>query len=150
MSFVLDLLQSRQRGSKGLSLDIWPVALQPSDRDNKQGFEPCTNVSVSSSCSGDVVRGDSHTASSCSGDGNGSQPQTQSSNIDLGISELAKRPSAAQRKLQSNRQAQKRFRDRQKVCLLRNLCLHVGLTAVVGSGSTCLCRKGRIPRKQSC
>ena len=118
MSFIIDLLQSRQKSSKELLLDIWPVALQPTGRDSKQGYEQCTalGASASSSRADDAVRGDSHTISSCSGEGTGSQPQAQFTNNDLGTSELAKRPSPAQRKLQSNRQAQKRFRERQKVC----------------------------------
>ena len=118
MSYILDLLQSRQKSSKELLLDIWPVALQPTGRDSKQGYEQCTALcaSVSRSRPNDVVRSDSHTTSSFSGECTGSQPQAQFPNNDLGMSELAKRPSPAQRKLHSNRQAQKRFRERQKVC----------------------------------
>lgn len=152
MSFALDLLQSEQRSSKLLH-GIWPVALQPTS-ECKQGYEQPTDLgaSISSSCPSDqvAVRSGSHTASSCSGDGTGSHPQTPAPNSDLATSELAKRPSAAQRKLQSNRQAQKRFRERQKVCLFTEYPLAYWSYNGCWQRQQTLCRKGRILRKQSC
>lgn len=116
MSLILDLLQSRQRSSQDLKLDAWPIACGPTDRDIKQVYTQHTDLGTSASrtCLDNFASGDSHTASSCNGGGTGSQAQARSPSSDL--SEPAKRPSAAQRKLHSNRQAQKRFRERQKVC----------------------------------
>ena len=151
MSFILDLLQSTQSSSHDLLLDSWPVELQPTRRDSKQGYEQCTDLgaSVSKTRPVDVVKDDSQTSSTCNGDVTGVQSQTQSPNNDLGTSGPAQRPSAAQRKLQSNRQAQKRFRERQKVFfskhILRSSWSHDSFWQ-----RQCLCRKGRIQRKQSC
>lgn len=148
MSLILDLLQSRQRSSQDLKLDAWPVACKPPERDIKQGYEQYTDLctSVSRTCPGDLASADSHTASSWNGDGTGSQAQARSPNSDL--SEPAKRPSAAQRKLHSNRQAQKRFRERQKVCFPERSVRPS--TSAVDIGNVPLYRKGRILRKQSC
>ena len=117
MSFVVDLLQSGQRSSQELELDSWPIAFQPSERDIVQGYEQYMDLgaSISDSCPADFAKGDLHTASSLSSDRGVSEAQTRSRSNDLGVCEPAKRLSAAERKLQSNRQAQKRFRQRQKV-----------------------------------
>lgn len=132
MSFVVDLLQSGQRSSQELELDSWPVAFQPSERDIEQSYERYMELgaSISGSCPADFAKGDLHTASSLSSDRGVSEAQTRSRSNDLGMSEPAKRLSAAERKLQSNRQAQKRFRQRQKVCLWLNvLCENHSLLA---------------------
>ena len=146
MSLILDLLQSRQRSSQDLKLDAWPVACRPKERDIKQSYEQYTDLctSVSRTCPGSLASGDSHTASSCNGDGTGSQARSPNSDL----SEPAKRLSAAQRKLHSNRQAQKRFRERQKVCLREKSVRP--FTSAVDVGNVPLYRKDRILRKQSC
>ena len=117
MSFVVDLLQSGQRSSQELELDAWPAAFQPSTRDIEQGYEQYVDMSasISGSCPADFAKSELQSSSSHSSPGGPAQPQTRSRSNDLGKSEPAKRLSAAERKLQSNRQAQKRFRQKQKV-----------------------------------
>ena len=96
----------------------------------KRGHERSMDLAASASgnCPDDFVKRDSQTGSSCNSDG--SQAQALSSSIDLGMSEAAKRLSDAERKRQSNPQAQKRVRQRQKVSSTRPL-YPSGLTHVV-------------------
>ncbi len=118
MSFVMDLLQSdRKVAEEELELNSWPLPFPPTERDIEEGYEQYMDLacSVSGSCPADFAKGELHPAVSLDSQPSGLEAQARSRSNDLGMSEPAnKRVSAAERKLQSNRQAQKRFRQRQK------------------------------------
>ena len=117
MAFVMDLIQSGNKGPQEEDFGAWPVALQPSTRDLEQSYEQYMDLacSASGSCPADFAKGTLHPAPSLDSIPSALGPQVRSRSNDLGLSEPAKRLNAAERKLHSNRQAQKRFRQRQKV-----------------------------------
>lgn len=143
MSFVMDLVQSSRNAPEDLEFNSWPASFQPSEHDKDNNYEQYMDLacSVSGSCPADFAKGELNTAFSLDSEPSGQEAARSRSN-DLGMSEPSnKRLSAAERKLQSNRQAQKRFRQRQKVrlsvrCMRARICyeLHVArsswLTAV--------------------
>ena len=120
MSFVMDLVQSSRNGPEDFDFNSWPASFQPSEHDIDKNYEQYMDVacSVSGSCPADFAKGDSNPDLSLDSEPSGLEAARSRSN-DLGMSEPSnKRLSAAERKLQSNRQAQKRFRQRQKVSLI--------------------------------
>ncbi|DBA97104.1 TPA: hypothetical protein ACH3X1_014875 [Trebouxia sp. C0004] len=116
MSFVMDLVQSSRNGPGDFDFHNWPASFQPSEHAIDKNYEQYMDLacSVSGSCPADYARGDLNPDLSPHSEPSGLEAARSRSN-DLGMSEPSiKRLSAAERKLQSNRQAQKRFRQRQK------------------------------------
>lgn len=122
MSFVMELAQSSRQfhGPENFDFDSWPASCQPSEHDMDKTYEQYMDLacSVSGSCPADFAKGENPDLSLDS-EPSGLEAAARSRSHDLGMSEPSnKRLSAAERKLQSNRQAQKRFRQRQKVSLI--------------------------------
>ena len=117
MSFVMNLMQSSSKNADELELSAWPALFQPTHRDVEEGYEQYMELacSASGSCPADYAKGQVDPALSLDSEPSGLEAAPRSRSFDLGMSEPAKKLNAAERKLQSNRQAQKRFRQRQKV-----------------------------------
>ncbi|KAL0055380.1 hypothetical protein WJX82_011516 [Trebouxia sp. C0006] len=115
----MDLVQSSRNGPEDFDFDSWPASCQPSEHDIDKNYEQYMDLacsgSVSGSCPADFAKGDLNPDLSLDSEPSGLEAAARSRSNDLGTSEPSnKRLSAAERKLQSNRQAQKRFRQRQK------------------------------------
>ena len=128
MSFVMDLVQSSRNGPEDFDFDSWPASCQPSEHDIDKNYEQYMDLawsgSVSGSCPADFAKGDLNPDLSLDSEPSGLEAAARSRSNDLGTSEPSnKRLSAAERKLQSNRQAQKRFRQRQKVSVFVDVCV---------------------------
>ena len=117
MSFAMDLIPSGHRDSHDLELGAWPATFQPSAKELEQGYEQYMDLacSASGSCPADFAKGELQPAPSLDSIPSALGAQLRSRSNELSTSEPSKRLNAAERKLHSNRQAQKRFRQRQKV-----------------------------------
>ena len=119
MSFVMDLVQSSRNGPENFDFDSWPASCQPSEHDIDKNYEQYMDLacSVSGSCPADFAKGELNPDLSLDSEPSGLEAaaRSRSNDLDMSAEPSNKRLSAAERKLQSNRQAQKRFRQRQKV-----------------------------------